>query len=291
MRGFCSLIAFIILVMSVRCTAYDPGMREWQATISLEDNNASEAGEADNIDSITKFGPGGRFDIRYYELFDANTVDPDVLNASENQPVDATVVICELDNATAKLIDGFCVIYSCEQGYGNCDGEDATGCEKRLDDTTDCGACGALCSFENATATCLSGICALERCNQGFGDCNNDPKDGCETSLNTLTNCGACNNTCTIPENGDVTCQNGTCTATACDKGWDSCDNDPNTFCETRIDTVENCGRCGQACNSKTSNRCRNGSCVCGFIGGKCRSWEWCCLGLCLPWPCIIDDD
>lgn len=286
MRDVCSLILLTIIILSVDCTPYDPGMRDWQATVRLKNK---DAGDDDKTDLSTSYGIGGQFQFLYPKRLDAAVVDPDGLNAIEDQISDASVVICELENATAKLVDGTCAIENCETGYGNCDGEDATGCEKKLDDTDDCGACGVFCSFENATATCSSGACALATCDEGFGDCNNDPEDGCETSLNTTLNCGVCDNICTTSENGGVTCQNGVCTPTTCDRGWDNCDNDPDTFCETRIDTIENCGRCGQACNSKTSNRCRNGSCVCGFIGGECRSWEWCCHGLCLPWPCLID--
>ena len=50
-----------------------------------------------------------------------------------------------------------------------------------------------------------TGICGIY-CDRNYGDCNNDPRDGCETSLDSdPQNCGACG----------VVCQ-GTCTPVGC---------------------------------------------------------------------------
>lgn len=46
-------------------------------------------------------------------------------------------------------------IAACDQGFGNCDGESANGCETRLDDVPNCGACGQ---------DCLGGSCVAGRC-------------------------------------------------------------------------------------------------------------------------------
>lgn len=287
MRDSFRLALLTVSALSIGCTAYDPGMREWQAVVRTDDEDASQK---DSFESSTKDGTGGQTETRDAESVDANGVIVDV-SANEDAPLsDASIVVCELANATTRIIDDQCVIDGCEQGYGNCDGDDSTGCEKQLDDINNCNACGASCSFRNATANCILGECVLERCNEGFDDCNKDLTDGCETSLDSTLNCGACNNTCTAPENGSVTCENGVCTPGACDWGWESCDDDPDTLCETRIDTVENCGRCGRECDAKTSNRCRSGYCVCGYIGGQCAFWQWCCRGFCLPWPCPSDE-
>jgi hypothetical protein len=44
-------------------------------------------------------------------------------------------------------------------------------------------------------------------CAGGYGDCNHDPSDGCETPLNTLTNCGSCGRAastlCLVDQDGD----------------------------------------------------------------------------------------
>lgn len=52
------------------------------------------------------------------------------------------------------------------------------------------------CALTNATSACRLGACVIERCNDGFGDCNGAVADGCETALNTSTHCGACGGAC-----------------------------------------------------------------------------------------------
>lgn len=52
------------------------------------------------------------------------------------------------------------------------------------------------CLLPNAATTCRSGACAIDRCDVGFGDCNGIVADGCETSLSSSPNCGACGSTC-----------------------------------------------------------------------------------------------
>lgn len=66
-----------------------------------------------------------------------------------------------------------------------------------------CGGCGISCVSSSLTApngigTCSYGACGFA-CKQGFGDCNGDPTDGCETNLNSdPRNCGACGNSCDV---------------------------------------------------------------------------------------------
>ena len=45
------------------------------------------------------------------------------------------------------------------------------------------------CTAANAVATCVAGACRIERCNSGFGDCNANVGDGCETALSSMGNC------------------------------------------------------------------------------------------------------
>jgi hypothetical protein len=42
---------------------------------------------------------------------------------------------------------------------------------------TNCGTCGKTCP---ANTVCSDGTCV---CTTSFGDCNNDPADGCEAAL------------------------------------------------------------------------------------------------------------
>lgn len=61
-------------------------------------------------------------------------------------------------------------------------------------DPDNCNGCGIVCpAVQNATRLCLGGSCARSECNAGFGDCNFNPGDGCETNLRTSSmHCGAC---------------------------------------------------------------------------------------------------
>jgi hypothetical protein len=53
------------------------------------------------------------------------------------------------------------------------------------------------CVVANATPDCASRRCAIRSCNDGFGDCNGDPIDGCETDvLRSPLHCSKCNLAC-----------------------------------------------------------------------------------------------
>jgi hypothetical protein len=52
-------------------------------------------------------------------------------------------------------------------------------------------------------------MCVFDKCNPGFGDCNNNTADGCEASLNgDANNCSACGNKCPM---NTPNCVNGVC--------------------------------------------------------------------------------
>ncbi len=92
-----------------------------------------------------------------------------------------------------------CII-TCGMQYGDCNGDAADGCETQLMTDENCSGCGDDCSqaFANATAYCDEGAvqCAFVQCLDGFGDCNGDLSDGCETALTTDQNCGDCGVAC-----------------------------------------------------------------------------------------------
>lgn len=97
-------------------------------------------------------------------------------------------------------------------------------CVDLLTDRDNCGTCGAGCrppGFDDATfnelSTCEKGLCVYE-CMPGFGDCNGDPSDGCETNLNmNQLNCGTCGNSCDVT--AGQPCIEGKCLTVDCDGG------------------------------------------------------------------------
>ena len=61
-------------------------------------------------------------------------------------------------------------------------------------DPNNCGHCGNICPLRpnSMAATCMGGQC-VNTCVQGFGDCDNQPNNGCEANLQTNLNaCGGC---------------------------------------------------------------------------------------------------
>jgi hypothetical protein len=113
----------------------------------------------------------------------------------------ATCEACAFTNARASCRDGKCVIAICEIPFDNCDNNDANGCETNTDTNVDrCGSCGNKCNggaaLANASPACRTGVCGIT-CAAGFGDCNGNTKDGCETDVNTSAqHCGKCGQPC-----------------------------------------------------------------------------------------------
>lgn len=92
-------------------------------------------------------------------------------------------------------------------------------CHDLLNDPDACGSCSFVCppASTNQARACRKGICELD-CLPGFGDCNGDPSDGCETNLMAHPgNCGACGNSCDLV--GGQPCIDGKCLMTECDAG------------------------------------------------------------------------
>lgn len=95
-------------------------------------------------------------------------------------------------HATAKCAgDGKCDFVcdpSFEKGDAGCDC--ATG---QIACQTGCAQC---CQDTDCAPHVLCGGGSCGGCETGWGDCNGNPADGCETHLNSSGNCGACGNSC-----------------------------------------------------------------------------------------------
>jgi hypothetical protein len=77
--------------------------------------------------------------------------------------------------------------HGCQQGAECCD--DA--CVDTATDPLHCGSCKACPApaDAHAPATCSFGQCGFGACDAGFGDCNGDASDGCETDLQGAAAC------------------------------------------------------------------------------------------------------
>lgn len=169
---------------------------------------------------------------------------------------------CSLPNAKVSCVGGECQVAGCVAPYGHCTTNDSDGCETDLgSDIANCGACNTACADVNGTPSCTKGKCAI-KCDDNFGNCDDDVSNGCEASLSDVQNCGKCGNQCENVDGKQAFCKDGTCGATACEAGFGDCKGDGK--CEFDLDTdVMNCGRCGNVCSvAHGTPDCVSGQCV-----------------------------
>ncbi len=115
---------------------------------------------------------------------------------------------CTPPHASAACAAAACAIAKCDAGWADCNGLVADGCETDVSLPASCGACGTVCpaAAPNSAVACMNLVCATT-CLAGFGDCNANPVDGCETNLsNDKRNCGGCGLVCLIGN-----CEQGIC--------------------------------------------------------------------------------
>jgi hypothetical protein len=189
-----------------------------------------------------------------------------------------TVVNCAstVKNATGIGCTGGTCTFTCNGGAADCDGDKTNGCEASLASTTSCGSCGNNCvaTVQNVTGiTCNAGSCGFSGCAAGWGDCDGNPANGCETNLtNNISHCGTCAINCatqTVNATG-ISCGNGTCTYASCNAGYGDCDTNKTNGCEVNTGTsTTNCGACGRACNNTNVATL---SCSGGFCNSSCNS-------------------
>ncbi len=101
-------------------------------------------------------------------------------------------------HSTAKCTSQGTCDFTCDQGYTPSGGGDAgagsCGCPIGQVDCN--GTCQQCCTASDCPANvqCNGGSCS--GCVPDWGDCNSNPSDGCETKLDSKSNCGACGNKC-----------------------------------------------------------------------------------------------
>ena len=136
-------------------------------------------------------------------------------------------------------------------------------CTLTDDDPENCGACGHSCTPVNVdNKACAKGMCGYHQCETDYGDCDDNPANGCETCLScSTTNCGGCGINCEAVNVVNLGCTGspGACTWDSCKSGWANCDANAGNGCETPdSDTT-----CGTACDNctTTGQHCVAGAC------------------------------
>ena len=186
---------------------------------------------------------------------DANGCETDFSQTATCGTTCGNVTNCTSDvqNATGiTCSSNACDFSSCDDGWGNCEGDATNGCEENIWQTDSCGTtCGNVtdCTsdVQNATgAYCNSGDCDYGSCDAGWGNCDNDPSDGCEEDIWQTTSCGTCGNladcTADVLHATPITCTSGSCGYGACDFNWLNCDVDPTNGCEADRTADTTCG-------------------------------------------------
>lgn len=174
-------------------------------------------------------------------------------------------IVCDIENGTAKCVDGECQVADCDDPFRNCDG-DNTDCETNTDTARrHCGACNEDCNAKllNATGICSDGVCEVDECDDGYADCTS--ASGCETALDSSeANCGACGTECR-DVGGTNVCRSGECDP-ECEAPNLDCDDSRANGCEVNeLTDREHCGACWRPCltpSGTSSNECQLGACV-----------------------------
>lgn len=162
-------------------------------------------------------------------------------------------IVCPYSpNARAVCREGMCAA-ECNAGRADCDGALTHGCETNLaDNPSHCGACGAVCTGQQATFRCVSGMCMVARCEPGWLDCDRRSGNGCETeALSNRANCGACGRGCGALER----CELGACV------GCGSCPANNQCVAGACVPCREGTTLCGNSCIDTQTNRAHCGAC------------------------------
>ena len=196
-------------------------------------------------------------------------------SCSSSAPANATAASCT---------DGVCQ-YVCLPTQQNC-GDDTTAnsimCVSTSSmqyDNYHCGNCDTVCRSDES---CVEGKCVINTCAGGMTLCG---LNNCRDTKESLTDCGACNNSCfaSAPANATATsCSNGVCQYGCLSTHQNCGGTTAHTIMCVSTASMQydnyHCGNCGTVCGSDEScvageckkNTCDDGKTFCGM--GDCRS-------------------
>jgi hypothetical protein len=98
-------------------------------------------------------------------------------------------------------------------------------CADTSADPEHCGGCDQPCEpLPGAIAFCARGLCVPAVCRPGFGSCDGERSNGCETALDEdPLHCGRCDRVCPGAPNAEPACRRGGCLL-ECAPGFEDCD-------------------------------------------------------------------
>ncbi|AKU95072.1 Tryptophan synthase alpha chain [Labilithrix luteola] len=175
-------------------------------------------------------------------------------------------------NSKYTCSQGVCGKFVCNGGFADCNGDMAFGCGSTdgcetdiIYDANNCGGCGNKCApgqfcrlGPGGRPTCL--------CGPGETACGaiGSPTGNiyCYDLSNDPNNCGACGHVCPTAPNATAVCKSGIC-GLKCPANRADCNGSWADGCEIDLLTnMNNCGACGNACDSDAGQPCINGSCL-----------------------------
>lgn len=150
--------------------------------LAVEDTAPAEVGGGDDgaVDTAWSGADDGSGDGGASDCPDDACGEDCVDLAADPDNCGACGVVCIAINGLAECDDGVCVLGECEEGWGNCDGELANGCEEPVD--CGAGACVTACGSQG-TEDCAD-VCApvcvppVEACTAQDDDCDGACDEG-----------------------------------------------------------------------------------------------------------------
>jgi len=114
------------------------------------------------------------------------------------------------------------------------------------------GTAGVAGVAESGNVAGEAGAAGSVVCPAGYGNCDGDPTNGCETDLTSdAAHCGACADACD-DTNAEPHCSDGVC-AVSCDEDFADCNDSADDGCETALASdADHCGWCGHDCGNAT---------------------------------------
>jgi len=177
---------------------------------------------------------------------------------------------------------GRCTVISCDSGYriyGNtceldhceiggtsyeCGQEAEKDCKDRIPNSSEAKKVGT-CNCFYHPPDWIWGRCELVSCNDGYriygNTCELDHCEGSDTrSCSIAHGQGEQTRDCDTDLHPPEWLPWGACQIVSCDSNWADCNSDASDGCETDITTTENCGGCGNKC--ETGELCCSGACT-----------------------------